>query len=100
MSNPFADAIVRAGTYVPAKSDYVGQDGLWYCGKCHTPRQTVITEDNIFKGLVLPVICRCMKDEMLSGERRKETDRIRDMRVCVCMIPTTSPTMFPLHLTA
>ena len=80
MSNPFADAIVRAGTYVPAKSDYVGQDGLWYCGKCHTPRQTVITEDNIFKGLVLPVICRCMKDEMLSGERRKETDRIRDMR--------------------
>ena len=25
--------------YAPVPGDYVGEDGLIYCGKCHTPKQ-------------------------------------------------------------
>lgn len=80
MSNPFADAIVNAAVFVPAEGDYKGEDGLWYCGRCHTPRQFVMTENNFLKGLVLPIICRCMKEEMTAGEERKKAERIREIR--------------------
>lgn len=80
MRHPFADAIVNAGRYVPAEGDYKGDDGLWYCGKCHTPRQFVITEESPIKGVVVAVMCRCMKEEYVADEKRRSIGRIDSMR--------------------
>ena len=33
------DVLTQALAVTPAPGDYVGEDGLLYCGKCHTARQ-------------------------------------------------------------
>jgi DNA replication protein DnaC len=37
INNLFASA---EDTYAPGEGDHIGEDGIWYCGKCHTPMQT------------------------------------------------------------
>lgn len=80
MNNPFANAIVNAGTYVPREGDYIGEDGFWYCGKCRTPRQCRLTEDNILKGVVVAINCRCMSEEYQERERRRIAGRHDTLR--------------------
>lgn len=80
MRNPFADTMVNAATYIPKNGDYKGEDGFWYCGKCHTPRQTRLEEDHNLKGSVVAVMCQCMKDEFYGEEKRRRAEKIEDMR--------------------
>lgn len=40
MLNNFSD---KAKNYKPENGDYIGDDGLVYCGRCHTPKQARIT---------------------------------------------------------
>lgn len=62
--------------------DYVGDDGLLYCGKCHTRKQTVIQifgrEDTVF------CLCKCQaaaRDaEEAEHKRRLRMERINIMR--------------------
>jgi DNA replication protein DnaC len=53
----------------PQQSDYIGEDGLLYCGKCHTRKQRKITICEVEK--VVPVVCKCRAAEL---ERQKEID--------------------------
>lgn len=49
--------------------DYIGEDGLLYCGVCHRKKQTRV---NVFgREMVVPVICKCREDEI---ERQKEDE--------------------------
>ena len=80
MSHPFADAIVNAGTYKPREGEYLGEDGLWYCGKCGHPRQYVITEDCPIKGVTVAVNCLCMRREYEEMVRRRQRDQIDALR--------------------
>ena len=39
------------------KGDYVGEDGLLYCGKCHTPKQCRV---ELFGEIRTPMcLCQC-----------------------------------------
>lgn len=53
----------------PEDGDYIGEDGLWYCGKCHTRKQTRVE----FMGKVKTPMCLCK----CAGEirRREEGER-------------------------
>lgn len=46
----------------PENGDYIGDDGLLYCGKCHTRRQFKMKwldgQDRVF-----PVPCKCREEE-------------------------------------
>jgi len=53
----------------PQQGDYIGEDGLLYCGKCHTRKQRKITICEVEK--VVPVVCKCRAAEL---ERQKEID--------------------------
>ena len=65
--------------------DYYGEDGLLYCGKCHTPKEAFFP-----KGLVLmgknrhPVECSCRKAEWEQQEtaikERKHLDLVRRLK--------------------
>jgi len=55
---------------LPKDGDYIGDDGLLYCGKCHTRKQRKITICKIEK--VVPVVCQCRAAEL---KRQKEIDR-------------------------
>lgn len=62
--------------------DYVGEDNLYYCGKCHTRKQTAV---HIFDATrIVPCICKCRADEIKAeDEARKQRelfDKVMRMR--------------------
>lgn len=62
--------------------DYYGEDGLLYCGKCHTKKQH---RDMYFRvGNVTMCLCKCAKEaqerEDAAREQQKQADAIRKYR--------------------
>lgn len=53
--------------------DYVGDDNLYYCGKCKTRKQTVV---NLFGSVrIVPCICKCKAAEIkLEDEARQQRE--------------------------
>lgn len=50
--------------------DYVGEDGLLYCGKCHTPKQCRV---EIFGEIRTPMcLCKCRKEQRDAEEAERE----------------------------
>lgn len=69
-------AMVNALEYLSSKSnnveegDYIGEDGLLYCGKCHTRKQSRI---NILGEERTPFcMCKCKAEKVKEEERRRE----------------------------
>lgn len=65
----------------PADDDYPGEDGLLYCGKCHTPKQCRVT---MLEKEYTPFIqCKC-KQEAIDRENREreeaEQSYLREIR--------------------
>lgn len=67
----------------PEDGDYIGEDGLLYCGKCNTSRQCKTKwldgQDRLF-----PVPCKCRKEEAQRQKeleaKRKEMERIASLK--------------------
>ena len=58
----------------PSDNEYVGEDGLFFCKKCHTPTQCRIEIGG--RQHTVSCICRCRKEELKETERRMaEVDR-------------------------
>lgn len=63
----------------PGPEQYLGEDGLIYCGKCHTPVQCRITFEG--KERIMPCICKCQKEERERQEQRmKEEEQLLYVR--------------------
>jgi len=60
--------------------DYVGEDGLLYCGKCHTPKQMRL-DFNPFTGdkeeTIVRAACQCQREADEEDERRKAQEQFR-----------------------
>lgn len=60
--------------------DYIGPDGLLYCGKCHTPKQTHLSF-NPATGDEMPTIvcavCQCQREADEAAERRAECEKFK-----------------------
>lgn len=54
--------------------DYVGPDGLLYCGTCRTKKQTKLPASAMTGGreMIVPCICRCKVEE---NKRREEAEK-------------------------
>ena len=65
-----------------AACDYVGEDNLYYCGKCHTRKQTAIRLFDETK--IAPCICKCRADELKAEEearkQREHFDKVMRIR--------------------
>lgn len=70
------DGIARR---VPVDDEtYTGDDGLLYCSRCHTARQSRV---ELFGNIrVVPCICRCMVEQMNRDEEEKRK-REKDMEL-------------------
>ena len=67
------EEIMKAGDAVnaPVEGDYIGEDGLWYCGKCHTKKQTEIV---LPWGVKRPMcLCKCESERI----KREDAERKR-----------------------
>ena len=63
----------------PGLEQYRGEDGLIYCGKCHTPVQCRITFEG--RERIMPCICKCQKEERERQEQRmKEEEQLLYVR--------------------
>lgn len=63
----------------PGPEQYLGEDGLIYCGKCHTPVQCRITFEG--RERIMPCICKCQKEEREQQEQRmKEEEQLLYVR--------------------
>lgn len=66
----------------PVDGDYIATDGLLYCGKCRTPKQSRITilgsEQTVYQ------MCQCATDEFnamrTDAAEKSRANRIQDMR--------------------
>jgi DNA replication protein DnaC len=61
------------------EGDYLGEDNLYYCGKCHTRKQT------IFRGLgdarLVRCLCKCESEEYEAEEKaRKQRELVMRLR--------------------
>lgn len=63
-------------------NDYIGENGLLYCGKCHTPKQCFITHNGA--NMIVPCVCDCKKQEFENDrqheENAKRAERIKQNR--------------------
>ena len=75
--NPYEAAIKEIADNVPgaAPGDYIGPDGLLYCGKCNTPKQYRVMI--LGRERVMPVMCSCRKAE-LDAEQAADRKRRRE----------------------
>lgn len=74
-NNPTPFDKVLAGIPNPAPEaaeDYRGEDGILYCGKCHTPKEARI--DGM--GLV-PVMCKCVESEQEERDSAQKAAQFR-----------------------
>ena len=63
----------------PVEGDYTGDDGLLYCGKCHTPKQTRVP--NLNGGRHVPCTCLCQQKEQVEEKKRDEKKKADELRV-------------------
>jgi len=60
--------------------DYTGDDGLLYCGKCHTPKQTRLSFNPLTGDKVETVVraaCQCQREADEEAERRAVRERFQ-----------------------
>ena len=92
--NPIEDVFQKLTVTQSDDDDYTGEDGLLYCGKCHTPKQTRLENISFFGDRPLPVACQCRREqeerEKAEQERRRHDDRVASLRK-VCF---TDPAMY------
>ena len=66
------------------QEDYIGKDGLLYCGRCHTRKEYRINSVLLRKEMVVRVKCQCEQEqwEKEEAERalREKQNRIRRMK--------------------
>lgn len=54
----------------PRADEYLGENGLLYCSKCHTPRQCRVMV--LERECIFPCICKCKKEELEQEKRRAD----------------------------
>ena len=86
MSNLFTERVLNMTAVTPQPEDYMGEDGLLYCGKCHTPKEAYFPEKQaaLFGRDRHSAECDCQKAQRLEREaaeqRRKHLDTVEDLK--------------------
>ena len=74
--NDFDNILDALAQVVPEPEDYTGEDGLLYCGKCHTSKQFRIDKPPL-EGRLLPHPCRCEQERIDRDAAEQEARRHR-----------------------
>ena len=65
------------------ESEYLGDDGLLYCSKCHTPTQTRIKHPFTKEERIVGCVCKCaMKRHEAAAERERQEEIERQRHIC------------------
>lgn len=82
--NPFAEKLEKLIAQPAEPDDYMGEDGLLYCGKCRTPKQFRMTQNSYFGTRPLPVPCTCIRKlreaEKLAAEKKRHINWVKELK--------------------
>ena len=67
-----------AAANAPKEGDYIGDDGLLYCGVCNTPKQCLL--ELYGKPRKMPCACNCKKREALEAAKKEAAERAERIR--------------------
>ncbi len=74
--------IIAANVPKEKPGDYKGEDGLLYCGNCHTPKQCYVTMFE--KVMTMPIVCKCrqaeIQEEEISSKLQKHKEKVKHLR--------------------
>lgn len=63
-----------------APGDYTGEDGLLYCGKCHTPKQMRLGNNPFTREsnpTIVPTPCRCQQEADQAADERDKLEQFK-----------------------
>ncbi len=81
--NDFDGILDALSQVAPGPEDYIGENGLLYCGKCRTPKQFRMKAPPLM-GRLLPHPCRCDHEridrEAAAQEARRHRQAVADLK--------------------
>ena len=84
--NDFTDNVSKAMEVSPDDGDYTGEDGLLYCGKCHTPKEAYFEDGHatLFGRDRHPTNCACQQKryekKRLADQQRKHENAVKELK--------------------
>lgn len=72
--NDIENIVKRMTVTQVEQGDYTGEDGLLYCGKCHTPKQFRMTTPPM-EGRLFPCPCKCTQEHLDHEAAEQEAQR-------------------------
>ena len=85
MTSEIKDILENMTTAAPEMEDYIGEDGLLYCGKCHTPKEAYFPEGKeLFGRDRHPAECDCQRtareEREAAEKRRRHLDTVEELK--------------------
>ena len=83
------------------EGDYIGKDGLLYCGVCRTKKQTRLPASDFTGGkeMIVPCICKCKVEENKRKEeeekKRQEMQRLERLKASRCQTESSKAGRIP-----
>ena len=95
MTELFTDTVLNMMTTTAEPEDYTGEDGLLYCGKCHTAKEAYFPKETAawLGHDKHPTECNCQREQRLEREAAEERRRHLDTVMEVKRRGFTDPTM-------
>ena len=85
MKNEIEAMITDITATTAEAEDYTGEDGLLYCGKCHTPKEAYFAEGKTCFGRDRhPTDCDCQRaareKQQAAESRQKHLEKVEDLK--------------------
>ena len=85
MTSEIKDILENMTTAAPEMEDYIGEDGLLYCGKCHTPKEAYFPEGKeLFGRDCHPAECDCQRaareQRQAAEEHRRLVEAVENLK--------------------
>ena len=85
MTSEIKDILENMTTAAPEMEDYIGEDGLLYCGKCHTPKEAYFPEGKeLFGRDRHPAECDCQRaareQRQAAEEHRRHVEAVENLK--------------------
>ena len=87
MKNEIEAMITDITTTTAEAEDYTGEDGLLYCGKCHTPKEAYFSKETAqWLGHDRhPTDCDCQRaareKQQAAESRQKHLEKVEDLKI-------------------
>lgn len=79
MNDVLSSFLERFTKTEPSENEYLGEDGLFFCRKCHTPTQCRIEVGDVTR--IVSCICRCRQEELAKRKQEdEEAERLERIR--------------------